>query len=265
MNTALKELENTPTILTPRTIGGLTVRPVQEAVEFINLLVYGEPGVGKTVLAASAAQVPDMCPVLIIDIEGGTLSAAKMGYECEVVRVTEWVQMQRVYDDLYRNRSDFRTVVFDSLTEIQKFSMAQIMKHVVEADSDRDPDVPSIREWGKNGEQTRRLVRGFRDLPMHTIFTCLADADRDSQGNVTKTRPSLSGKLKNEVAGYVDIVAYMYKKTIRDQVERALLLSGTDKYVAKDRSHSLPNVMLDPNMTTIFATIMHNNNDNQEN
>jgi phage nucleotide-binding protein len=260
--TTLKDLtQDMPvTELTPEMLGGLEVTTVQAAVTKINMLVYGEPGVGKTVLAASAAAIPEMSPVLIIDIEGGTLSAAKMGFDCKTVRVKKWNDMQKVYDALYRGNHPYKTIVLDSLTEIQKFSMAEIMVKVVEEDGDRDPEVPSIREWGKNGEQTRRVVRGFRDLPMNSIFTCLSDADRDKSGNVTKTRPSLSGKLKAEVAGFVDIVAYMYKKTVGDNTQRLLMTSGTDKYVAKDRSDSLPAILQNPTMADIFAAVYTTNN-----
>lgn len=249
-----------PTELTPEKLGGLEVVDVVSAVTYINMLVYGEPGVGKSVFAGSASAVEEMSPVLFIDIEGGTLSVAKLFPGCKVVRIKKWGDMQKVYDALYRGNTPYKTVVLDSLTEIQKFSMAQIMEQVVAEDGDRDPEVPSVREWGKNGEQTRRLVRGFRDLPMNVVFTCLADYDRDKQGNVTKTRPSLSGKLKGEVAGFVDIVAYMYKKTVGDNTQRLLLTSGTDKFVAKDRSTCLKPILQEPSMADIFAAVHGTNN-----
>jgi len=247
-----------PEVLTAETLGGLEVVTVQAAVQYVNMLLYGEPGVGKTVLAASAAAVPEMSPVLFLDIEGGTLSAAKMGFDCRVVRIKKWADMQKAYEALLRG-TKYKTVILDSLTEIQKFSMAEIMRQVVEEDGDRDPEVPSVREWGKNGEQTRRCVRGFRDLPMNVIFTCLSDSDRDKSGNVVKTRPSLTGKLKQEVAGHVDIVSYMYKKTVQNDTQRLLLTSGTDKYVAKDRTNSLPAILQNPTMQDIFAAVHTNN------
>jgi len=245
----------TTEVLTPKTLGGLEIIPAAESIEYINMLVYGNPGAGKTVLAGSADAVPDMRPVLFIDVEGGTFSLRDRYPEVEVVRVDSWKSMQRIYDALYRGDHKYRTVVLDSLTEIQKFSMYNIMHQLLQENPDRDPEVPGMREWGKNIEQIRRLVRAFRDLPMNAVFTALAATDKDSKTGSVVTRPSLSGKLAMEVGGFVDIVGYMYTKIIGEDIKRLLLTLGTDRQVAKDRSDRLPSIMENPDMNTLYSTI----------
>ena len=42
--------------------------------QHLNILVYGYPGAGKTTLAASAQEHPDLADVLFLNIEGGLLS-----------------------------------------------------------------------------------------------------------------------------------------------------------------------------------------------
>jgi phage nucleotide-binding protein len=220
------------------------------------MLVYGEPGVGKTVLAGSAAAVPELSPVLFIDVEGGTFSLSERYPDIDVVRIKSWNDMQRLYDALY-NEMTYQTVVLDSLTEIQKFSMYIIMRQLVQQDSSRDPDVPGMREWGKNTEQIRRLVRAFRDLPCNTIFTALARTQRDVRTNLDKTRPGLSGQLAGEVAGFVDIVGYLYLKRFGDELRRLLLTTPTDTQIAKDRSGRLPAVVENPNMQIIHDLVFN--------
>lgn len=245
-------------VLTLDTIAGMKVSS-PDLWEWINLLVYGEPGVGKTRLAGSASKVPQMSPVLLMDFEGGTLSLADDYSDVNVVRLQSWTAVDRLYGALY-DKNPYRTIVCDSLSETQKFSMSQIMRDVVAKDSDRDPDIASLREWGKNGEQIRRLVRAFRDLPCHTIFTCLVSEDRDERTNSWKTRPGLPGKLKGEVAGYVDIVMFMYKKEVGKLSEREIktlaLTEGTERQVAKDRSGKLPAIMESPTMAQIYQLII---------
>ena len=238
--------------MTVKNLGGLEVQTVAERLVYINMILYGDPGAGKTVLAGSSDSVPDMRPVIFIDVEGGTFSIRERYPEVEVVRVESWDDMQKIYDALLLEDHEYNTVVLDSLTEIQKFSMYNIMEFTVKKDPDRDPDVPSMREWGKNIEQIRKLVRAFRDLPMHTVFTALAKTDKDSKSGGLKTLPSLSGKLAAEVSAFVDIVGYQYTKVVDDELRRFLLTTATDRYVAKDRSDHLPPTLEEPTMGLIF-------------
>lgn len=249
-------------IITPKTFAGLPVRPVQERSAYFNMLIYGDSGTGKTTLAGSADEVPEMRPVLFIDIEGGTESLRHSYPKVETVRVTTWKEMQYVYNELHEGNHEFQTVVLDSLTEIQKFNMYNIMTDVVQKRPDLDPDVPSMREWGKNLEQMRRMVRGFRDLEMHTIFTALNKSDKDSKSGLMTQKPSLSGKLADEVAAFLDVVVYYYVKQFGDgedaEFKRLLLSQKTDQTVAKDRTGRLPMVIEQPTMKLIHELMTVN-------
>lgn len=246
--------------LMERTIGGLKIAPVSEHPPYLNMLIYGEPGAGKTVLAGSADAVPEMSPVLVVDAEGGAYSLRAFYPKVDVVRVTSIADLANLLESL-KAGSEYKTVILDSLTEIQKMVMSVIMQQVVAEDSDRDPDIPSIREWGKNSEQVRKIVRRFRDLPMNVIFTALLDSDKDPKTNKIKHYPSLPGKLKREIPGFVDIVGFLYSREVQldgdeEPVEHRLLLTkSTETHICKDRSNNLPPVMADPDMISVHAAI----------
>jgi phage nucleotide-binding protein len=236
-------------------IAGLPIQKVSETPALFNILIYGESGAGKTTLAGSADAVPEMRRVLIIDIEGGTLSLRTRYPGVDSVRVKSWQDMQKVYDELYLGTHGYSTVVIDSLTEAQKMSMDEIMRRLVKEHEDRDADVPGIREWNINIEQTRKFVRLFRDLPINTIFTALSKADRNPRTGVTRTKPYLSGKVADEVAGFLDIVAYLYTKEVDGEHKRMLLCGATQDNVAKDRTDKLDKVIVEPTMATIWNAV----------
>lgn len=245
-----------PKVLTADTIGGLKIQKVFELTNLVNVLIYGDSGIGKTVLAGSASIVAEMGPVVVVDFEGGTISLKDFYPDVDVVRVKTIREMQRVYDELYRMKHNYKTVVIDSLTEVQKMFMSEIVKAQYQKDPDKyDEDVPGIYEWGKNTEQIRKLVRAYRDLPMNSIFTALAMETKD-KNNVTRTVPNFSNKLIGEVPGLVDIVLYMYTKKIdKNTYKRLLLTRKTDTTVAKDRTNKLPVVVEEPTFQMLYDLI----------
>lgn len=246
-------------VLTPLTLGGLRITSVVESSEFFNMLVYGDAGVGKTVLAGSAIEVPEMRPVIHLDIEGGTLSLRNRYPEVDKVRIDSWEDLVRVYKELKSNPTSYRTVILDSLTELQQFGMEEIMFRAVtkaeEEGDDRDPDLPGIGEHGKSNERMKKIIRRFRDLPLNTIFTALERVDVDRK-NRKFIKPLLSPKLADQVAGWLDIVTYMYIKEVDGEQSRVLLTSNTDEVTAKDRTDKLPQTVLDPTMTKIYDLTM---------
>jgi hypothetical protein len=246
-------------VVSSTTIAGLKIERIREAPAHFNMLIYGRSGVGKTRLAGSSFEVPEMQRMLFIDIEGGALTLRKDFPNVERVRVKTWTEMQKLYDTLYAGGHGFNTVVLDSLTEIQKFNMSEIMAKLVLDNKERDLDVPSLREWGKNLEQIRRFVRAFRDLPMNTIFTALEREDKDRMLRPIKL-PSLSGKMAQEVAAFLDIVLYYNIKEVAgnegSKQVRVLQSAATESTIAKDRSGLLPPVMVEPTMEQLYDIII---------
>ena len=250
------------TPLTLTTLGNLPIRKVQNRSTFLNLLVYGDSGVGKTTLLGSAAAVEALSPVLIIDIEGGTESLVRSYPNVDHIRVTTWQQMLQVADALHKGNHPYKTVGVDSLTELQKLSIHYIMQELIKEKPEADPDVPGIREWGKTLEHMRRIVRHFRDLPLNVIFTSLAKTDKDPLALKRETMPSMSGKMAGEVSGLLDIVAYMYIRQVKvdgkDTQVRCLLTKKTERQVAKDRTNSLQTVIAEPTMQILYDQIHAN-------
>jgi len=232
----------------------LQPKPPSQVVDWINLLVYGDPGVGKTHLCGTAMDHKDTAPVLYLDVDGGVTTLRDRQYlDVLPVRSIDGVDgtdgINQIYEKLHASiRKDkdgvprlehYKTVVIDRLDELADVDMRYIMRAAYARNPDKvDVDVPSPREYGINRSHIRKLVRAFRDLPCHVIFVA-GMASRQEEGQPTKYFPGFSGKLQTEVPGFCDIVGYYYNDNSTGEVIRRLQFQGTRRVQAKDRTDSL--------------------------
>lgn len=251
------------TVLRPTQIGNLKIERPSE-IEWLNFLIYGDSGAGKTTLAASASDVEEMSPVLLVDAEAGTLSIRKKYQGVDVIKLTHYGELVAIRDEIRKGTLPYKTVILDSITEMAKIGMDDIMVRAVQQATQkgeyRDPDLPTIGEWGKSTNQVRKLVRAFKLLPIHVIMTALAQVDMKRPSKPT-IKPDLSGKLADELPGQVDEVFYMYTKDNKvdgsEEVttNRYILTDQHNNTFAKDRSTHLPKVITEPTMSVIYELI----------
>src|SRR5690606_26256786 len=107
---------------------------VQDVARNMKILVYGPQGAGKTTLAATAQDHPDMRDVLFLDCEGGLMSVASRG-DIYYERVYSTDQLEQIFwkiangDPEYRQ---FRTFVIDSVTELQAVNIEEVTAESIE-------------------------------------------------------------------------------------------------------------------------------------
>ena len=249
----------------------LQVRPPDEIVDWLNILVYGDPGVGKTWLAGTAADDPRTSPVLYLDCEGG-VTTIRHRRDIETVRVRSIPQLEEIYNKLYyaidsrTGKIPYGTVIVDPITELADLDMRTIMKETHAAKPETtDIDVPSPREWGKNRNHIRLIVRGLRDLPCHTILIAHAGKDQDSSTPpIISYYPGFSGKLKVEISGFMDVVGYYYPDTTTGVIVRKLQVTGTRRIQAKDRTDRLGGVIENPTIPMLWDMISDDPKTNTE-
>ena len=246
----------------------LNVKTPQEAVAYLNLLIYGEPGAGKTHLSGTACDSPLTSPALLLDIEGGAVTLRHRS-EMDVIQVRSMDQLVKIVNEIDAATDPYwKTVIVDSLTELQKLDMRTVQDGEKLRTPDKvDIDVPSMRAWGKNGERMRRIIRSLRDLECHVICTCLMASDFDEANGVNNFYPMLPGKLRAEAPGYFDVVALLKAEETRVnkevQVQRILQTAKTRRVIAKDRTSALEAVITNPTIPDMWEAIHASNpNDN---
>lgn len=201
----------------------------------IKMLVYGEPGNGKTSLAATIKE-----RVLIISAEAGLLCLA--GREIDSIDIStddngvmipeekRIARLGEVYTYLISQecRDKYDWIFIDSLTEISQ----NLVKQLNAEFPDRKD---SLVLYGENAKRMRSLIKSFRDLPYYNvIFTALSSVEKD-ENNQRFLGIDMVGKLAASVPAFMDEVFYLHKGA----EERSLITCGSEKLVVKDRSGKL--------------------------
>lgn len=164
-----------------------------EDVPYSNVLVYGDSGSGKTVLAGSDERVLFIAPE-----DSGTLSALRMGSKADKIPVHEWLDVQNALNYLYDHpeiTEKYDWVVIDSAPEMQSMCMRYILKiqRQERIARDQDPEQPQIQDYGKQHILFDKMIRGFNDLPTNVLYTATARKVEDADGNEFLV-PDIAGK-----------------------------------------------------------------------
>lgn len=204
------------------------------------VLIYGDPGIGKTRFLGTAQQDERTNPMLVLDFEGGTSTLA--GLDIDVFQIKGWQDFDDAYDFLVAGGHGYNSVAIDSVSETH-WQMLSTLLDERDKGSNKVEDVSDPQEYGKALVQLRRFMRKFRDLPLHVFYTAHARDDKDpKRGTVRK--PSLAGKAAGEVMGIVDVAGYLAwqevevqdGKQVRKEMMRTLSLKNNPRINVKTRT-----------------------------
>lgn len=202
----------------------------------IKAMIYGQSGVGKTVLMASLSDEEVLTPMLIVDLEAGLNSAIAMGkkkFDKVSLSSTETL-MDDIGDIIKLGLSGkYKTIVIDSITELQN----KVNDYVKLNSKEKDPFIMTLSDWGKSTSLMRYILRKLRDLPCNIFFSALLNTDKDETTGQITYSPMLTPKLRENTQGYMDIVGLMIVKDNK----RMLYTSSSEKFSAKDRFNAIGN------------------------
>jgi hypothetical protein len=231
----------------------------------LTLLLHGHSGVGKSTLAATAPG-----PILILDAEAGSeyLEGRQVTWDPSaeappeagewdfcIVNVLNYETVVRAYEWLATGEHPFRSVILDSVSEIQQRSI----------DSIAGASQMKRENWGELLRTVAAQLRKFRDLKAHptnplwaVIFVCMT-TDKDG-----KFSPLVQGGLKDFLPYYVDVVGWLAteENEFGQQIHN-LYIGPSDEYLAKERlGGRLGTLVTEPNVKEMIRVL---NNKKEEN
>lgn len=174
--------------------------PVSGSLKYWNIMVYADPGAGKTVFAGQDNKVLFLAPE-----SDGLMSAATMNSTAEHIEdVTQWEDVKNAYEwyDEHRDElNDVNVLAIDSISEMQSMCKNYVLRMTADEKrrKNQDPTRLQIQDYGIMHELLEGMVRGFNDLPVNVLWTATAktveDADKKSF-----IAPDLQGKKDYGVA-----------------------------------------------------------------
>lgn len=231
----------------------------QEAPRHRNWCVYGQSGVGKTVLAGTAPNAL----FLTTDVEG-TESARMMGSSAKEIQVNTWEEFVEVAKWIRHGdaRSEFDWIVVDTIDELEELCwQSQLVNDELKRASKYQPnkgDYPVV--WRKIREE----LMGINRAPINTLYLAhLMHIDReteDGEDTMTLAMPEMGSRKRGDLSSYfcaqMGLVGYMREvHSEEDGTQRHLMTRSSSRWIAKDRSTAFGAGIVGPTVPGMLAAI----------
>lgn len=269
---------------TPKRAPAFTIETTSDRIRYLNMLVYGDYGVGKTTLGGTATRVESMRDIIVLDAEAGDLSLAGME-GVDVIRVKNYRMASQVEAFLrehckYRDEDNvdklkeleallkgvdiktikkprkYQTVIIDTLSEVETFCMYQLLGITAATSLDEETAVAEWPEFRRNFNMIQRFCRTFRDLPMNVLMMCQQQYVQNEQKQMLYS-PSMTGKLSGAIQGFFDVVGFMtIVKGEEGKPLRRLFVQPIDRFAAKNRFAAFKDPWFDnPTIESILKAV----------
>ena len=243
-----------------------------------NMMIYGEPGAGKTPLLGTVIDVEAMLPALLIDCDSGTLSIRnreglntlhlpKMASELSLQNKTEvspWKALEETYRWLYQGEHNYKTIMLDGGSEIQRYCELECIAFGIErkTSGDHDPELAELADYRRIHERMKRMYMRFRDIQtmdgrrMNFLATAHEGKSKDELTGKMAIQPLFMGKATVLISSVFDIIGRLTTADIGNKKDVKVLVpsvNGTAR--GRDRSGSLGSHVEEPTMSKIFEKI----------
>lgn len=199
---------------------GIIKRPSELSVKAtLSVLIYGQPGIGKTTLGVSA---PD---AVLFDYDGG-VQRINGAHQVPTLQPTSWEDTSLALQEIQNEMPEIKTIVIDTVGKMLDYMSAYIIKTDPKM-AMRDGSL-SLKGYGVRKTMFVNFIKQLAIMGKNVIF--IAHEREDRRGEETFKRPEIGGSSANDLIKELDLVGYMYAVG----KERIITFDPAEYYYAKN-------------------------------
>lgn len=169
-----------------------------EFVTTIKMLVYGQPGIGKSTMALSAPN-----PVLF-DFDGG-VQRVNVAFQCPTLQVKSWEEALQALDELKGGEVNCKTIVIDTAGKMLDFMSDFIMRNDSKMKM-RDGSL-SLKGYGARKVMFQNFLREVAMMGKNIVFVAHEREEKDGETKIV--RPEIGGSSAGDLIKELDLVGYV--------------------------------------------------------
>lgn len=216
---------------------------------FWNLMVYADPGIGKTFLAGTSARADH--DVLILRSPMDHTDTIKIHHPTHIIDewvMRDWGDMDDAHEYLRHEKHGYRWVWPDCMSLIQEMGLDGIMEDLVAAKPHRNRYVPDKGEYGENMSRLSGWVRNMSGLDFNLGMTAHVMRYTSPKTGEEMLMPYIQGKqMPEKLCSYANVVGHL--EVVHSEKHgkvRVLHTQPHDEFYAKDGFGAFPDRIVRP-------------------
>lgn len=215
-------------------MSNLIRKPSQiEAKSTLSMLIYGQPGVGKTTLGCSAPN-----PVLF-DYDGG-VSRVNGAHQVPTVQIRSWEDTEAALQEIEQTMPEVQTIVIDTVGKMLDY----MSSYIIRQDSrmgQRDGSL-QLKGYGVRKTMFINFIKRVSVMGKNVVF--IAHEKEEKQGDVTVKRPEIGGSSAGDLIKELELVGYVQMHG----TTRKIFFNPREEFYAKNTC----NLPSDISLTALF-------------
>lgn len=200
-------------------------------------IIFGEYGTGKTIFGASASEIEDYGPVLILDVEGSVAGVGRIHPDVDVLPVPSHQHLEHVMHELLNEEHKYKTVIVDTFNVAQNRA-EKFFKAKPENQNNKFGTYADLKDWSID------FIRKMHHAPFLGILIAHPQVDKDENTGRLITTVKMTGSAKQDVPAIPDLIGYMgTAENENGDPVAALYVGRSTSYITKNR-FGLPDVIM---------------------